>query len=99
MYVSIRAAQALQKELMQRCVESGLGFRLVVEKDSAGKVCSSMKFDRRRPEDKVVQLGGVTVFSDSTSASRIKDFHLDYEGDLIGGFYLKKLPNRSLARV
>ena len=88
--VSNRAAEALRKELVQKCLESGLGFRLMVTKEPTGKISSTMKFDRQRQGDEVLELDGIIVFSDTASASTVRDFNLDFE-EPQGGFFLKKV--------
>jgi Fe-S cluster assembly iron-binding protein IscA len=89
-HVSTRATEKLKEELVQKCLDAGIGFRIMVNADEAGKVNSSMKFDRQRQDDMVIDLGGVKIFSDPTSVARILDYHLDYLDNPEGGFFLIK---------
>lgn len=89
-HVSTRAVGKLKEELVQKCLDAGIGFRIMVNTDEAGKVNSSMKFDRQRQGDMVIDLGGVKLFSDPTSVARVRDYHLDYLDNPDGGFFLIK---------
>jgi Fe-S cluster assembly iron-binding protein IscA len=88
--VSMRAADRLKEELVQRCLDAGIGFRIMVDTDDAGKIASVMKFDRQRQEDMVIDVGGVKLFSDPSSVAHVRDYHLDYEDNPEGGFFLIK---------
>jgi Fe-S cluster assembly iron-binding protein IscA len=88
--VSTRAADKLREELVQRCLDAGIGFRIIVNLDGSGKVMSCMKFDRQRQGDTVVDLGGVKLFSNPTEVAQVKDYHLDYFDNPDGGFFLVK---------
>ncbi len=88
--VSTRAIDKLKAELVQKCLDAGIGFRIMINTDNAGKITSTMKFDRQRQEDMVIDLGGVKLFSDPTSVSRVRDYHLDYLDNPDGGFFLIK---------
>ena len=89
-HVSSRAADRLREELVQKCLDSGLGFRIMVSTDDSGKIISNMKFDRQRPDDMVIDLDGVVLFSDPTSVAHARDYHLDYLNNQDGGFFLIK---------
>jgi Fe-S cluster assembly iron-binding protein IscA len=98
-HVSTRAVDKLREELVQKCLDAGIGFRIMVNTDEAGKVTSSMKFDRQRQEDMVIDLGGVKLFSDATSVAHARDYHLDYLDNPDGGFFLiKKAVEAQLSR-
>jgi Fe-S cluster assembly iron-binding protein IscA len=88
--VSMRATDKLKEELIQKCLDAGIGFRIMVDTDDTGKIASVMKFDRQRQDDMVIDLGGVKLFSDPSSVAYVKDYHLDYEDNLEGGFFLIK---------
>ena len=88
--VSTRAADKLRDELIQKCLDAGIGFRIMVNTDDVGKVTSNMRFDRQRQGDMVIDLGGVKLFSDPTSVAHVKDYHLDYLDNPEGGFFLVK---------
>jgi Fe-S cluster assembly iron-binding protein IscA len=89
-HVSTRAVDKLREELVQKCLDAGIGFRIMVNTDEAGKITSSMKFDRQRQDDMVIDLGGVKLFSDTSSVAHVKDYHLDYLDNPDGGFFLIK---------
>ncbi len=98
-HVSTRAVNKLREELIQKCLDAGIGFRITVNNDELGKVTSSMRFDRQRQDDMVIDLGGVKLFSDPGSISQVKDYHLDYLDNPDGGFFLiKKAIEASLPR-
>ena len=88
--VSIRAVDKLKEELIRKCLDAGIGFRIMVDTDDAGKIASVMKFDRQRQGDMVINLGGVKLFSDPSSVAHVRDYHLDYEDNPDGGFFLIK---------
>jgi Fe-S cluster assembly iron-binding protein IscA len=88
--VSPRAVDKLKEELIQKCLDAGIGFRIMVDTDGAGKITSTMKFDRQRQEDLVIDLGGVKLFSDPNSVTHVRDYHLDYLSNPEGGFFLIK---------
>jgi Fe-S cluster assembly iron-binding protein IscA len=88
--VSTRAVDKLKEELIQKCLDAGIGFRIMVNTNEDGKITSTMKFDRQRQEDVVMDLGGVKLFSDPTSVSQVKSYHLDYLDNPDGGFFLIK---------
>ena len=89
-HVSTRAADKLREELVQKCLDAGIGFRIIVGTDESGKITSTMKFDRQRQGDIVTDLGGVKLFSDPTSVAQVKDYHLDFLDNPDGGFFLIK---------
>ena len=89
-HVSTRAVDKLREELVQKCLDAGIGFRIMVNTDETGKITSNMKFDRQRQGDMVIDLGGVKLFSDPTSVAQVRDYHLDYLDNPDGGFFLIK---------
>ena len=95
--VSTRAADRLKEELIQKCLDAGFGFRILIATDGNGKVLSSMKFDRQRRGDAVIDLGGVKLFSDPANVSRVKDYHLEYLDYPDSGFFLVK--QKAVAKV
>jgi Fe-S cluster assembly iron-binding protein IscA len=88
--VSTRAVDKLKEELVQKCLDAGIGFRIMVNTDESGKITSNMKFDRQHQGDMVIDLGGVKLFSDPTSVAHVRDYHLDYLDNPDGGFFLIK---------
>ena len=88
---SNRAAKRLREQLISKCFEAGIGFRMLVESSKSGQASFSIKVDRQHQEDKVIELNGVRVFLDPDSAAQISDFQLDYKDGADGGFYLKEM--------
>jgi Fe-S cluster assembly iron-binding protein IscA len=89
-HVSTRAVDKLKEELIQKCLDAGIGFRIMVDFDKEGKIVSNMRFDRQQQDDMVIDLGGVKLFSDRSSIAQVKDYHLDYLDNPDGGFFLIK---------
>jgi Fe-S cluster assembly iron-binding protein IscA len=89
--ISGQAAERLRGELIRRCFEIGVGFRIAITTDEVGKSTFSIKFDRQHQGDKVIESDGVKVFLDASSAARIKDYQLNYTDDSEDGFFLKIL--------
>ena len=85
------AAKRLQELLINKCFEAGIGFRMLVNTAEFGEAIFSIKLDRQRREDEVIESNGVKVFLDPVSAARISDYQLDYEDEPGGGFYLKTM--------
>lgn len=98
-HVSARAVGKLREELVRKCLDAGIGFRITVNNDEIGRITSSMKFDRQKPGDMIIDLGGVSLFADPDSVAQVKDYHLDYLDNPDGGFFLiKKAVEASLPR-
>ncbi len=89
-HVSTRAVNKLREELVQKCLDAGIGFRISVKNDEMGNVTSNMRFDRQKQGDMVIDLGGVKLFSDPDCVAQVKDYHLDYLDNPDGGFFLIK---------
>ena len=85
-----KAAKRLREHLIDKCFEAGIGFRLVNTAEF-GEATFSIKLDRQRRGDEVIESNGVKVFLDPVSAARISDYQLDYEDEPDGGFYLKTM--------
>jgi Fe-S cluster assembly iron-binding protein IscA len=85
--ISNQAVATLREQLIHKCSEVGIGFRLLVSTDKSVKAAFSMKLDRQHQEDKVIDSGGVKVLLDPSSDAEIRGYQLDYRPD--GGFYLK----------
>lgn len=88
---SNRAAIRLQEELTRKCFEVGIGFRIVVGTAESGRTTFSIKLDRLRQGDEVMESNGVKVFWDPASEAQISDYQLDYQGEPHGGFFLKAM--------
>lgn len=86
---SSKAAKRLREQLIHKCFETGIGFRMLVNASESGKATFSIKIDRQRRGDEVIDSNGVKVFLDPASAARISDYQLDYQDEPDGGFFLK----------
>ena len=89
--ISNKAVATLREQLIHKCSEVGIGFRLLVSSDKSVKAAFTMKLDRQHQGDKVIDLGGVKVFLDPSSAAQISDYQLDYQDEPEGGFLLKTM--------
>jgi len=81
----------LREELTRKCLETGIGFRMVVGPAESGRTTFSIKLDRQRQGDEVIESNGVKVFWDPASAAQISDYQLDYQDEPDGGFFLKTM--------
>jgi Fe-S cluster assembly iron-binding protein IscA len=88
--VSMRAADKLKEELVKKCLDAGIGFRIMINLNNEGKVSPVMKFDRQHQGDTVLDLGGVKLFSNPEEVAQVKGYHLDYLENPDMGFYLVK---------
>lgn len=86
---SNKAAVELKEQLINKCFETGIGFRMLVKPAELGEGKFIIKLDKQRKGDEVIDLDGVRVFVDPMSITRISDYQLDYEDEPGGGFYLK----------
>jgi Fe-S cluster assembly iron-binding protein IscA len=84
------AARKLQEQLVHKCAEMGIGFRVIVNTDKSGMTTYSIKLDRQHQEDKVKEIDGVKMLLDQPSAALIDDYELDYIDQPDGGFMLRK---------
>ena len=81
--------QKLRDNLIGRCIDIGLGFRVVNDGYEPGQKAFSIKVDHQKPGDTVVEAHGIKIFLDATTAASLGDCELDYLGESAGGFYLK----------
>jgi iron-sulfur cluster assembly protein len=88
---SNRAVEKLREQLVNKCLETGIGFRMLVSTDESGQAKFSIKLDRKHQGDEVIESNGVRVFLDPASAARISDYQLDYQDEPDGGFFLKTI--------
>ena len=86
---SSKAVGKLREQLIHKCFETGIGFRILVNIGESGKATFSIKLDRQHQGDKVIDSGDVKVFLDPASAAQIRDHQLDYHDEPGGGFFLK----------
>ena len=87
--ISSKAVATLREQLIHKCYESGVGFRMLVSTNKSGKATFSIKLDRQHQGDEVIDLGSVKVFLNPSSAAQISDYQLDYQGEPAGGFFLR----------
>lgn len=86
---SSKAAKQLREQLINKCFEAGIGFRMLVNAGDSGKATFSIKLDRQHQGDEVIESNGIKVLLDLASASQISDYQLDYQDEPDGGFFLK----------
>jgi iron-sulfur cluster assembly protein len=86
---SYKAAEQLREELINKCFEAGIGFRMLVNAAEPSEATFSIRLDMQHRGDEVVESNGVRVFLDPASAARISDYQLDYQDEPDGGFFLK----------
>jgi Fe-S cluster assembly iron-binding protein IscA len=89
--MSNRAAVRLREELTHRCFEAGIGFRMVVDTTESGRTTFSIKVDRQRPGDEVMELDGVKVFLGPSSAAQLSNYRLDYQDEPNSGFFMRTM--------
>ena len=89
--ISAKAVARLREQIVNSCLEAGIGFRMLVESSKSGRANFSIKVDRQHQEDEVIESNGVRVFLDPASAAQISDFQLDYQDGADGGFYLETM--------
>jgi Fe-S cluster assembly iron-binding protein IscA len=87
--ISKRAVEMLREELIHKCFQADIGFRILVGNSESGEATFGIKFDRQRQGDEVIESDGVKVFLDATSAAQIEDCQVDYHDEPGGGFFLK----------
>jgi len=88
---SNRAVAKLREQLLNKLLEVGIGFRILVTADKSGAAIFSIKVDRQRQGDEVIDSGDVKLFLDPSSAARLGDFQLDYQDGLSDGFFFRTL--------
>jgi len=86
---SNKAAKQLREQLINKCFEAGIGFRMLINAGEPGKATFSIKLDRQHRGDEVIESNGIRVFLDPASAARISGYQLDYQDEPDGGFFLK----------
>jgi Fe-S cluster assembly iron-binding protein IscA len=86
--ISTNAVQQLREQLVNSCLEAGIGFRMEVSTDKAGEFTFSIRIDRQRQGDKVLESDGIKIFLDPASAFQVRGYRLDYEDKPGGGFFL-----------
>ncbi len=89
MSTSERAAQKLRDNLIQWCLDAGLGFRVVNGDDESGHPVFNIKLDKECPGDEVIVSHGIRIFLDPANAVLLKDHELDYLSEPTCGFCLE----------
>ena len=89
--ISAKAVARLREQIVNSCLEAGIGFRVLVSTDKSGKETFSVKIDRQHKGDKVTDSDGIKIFLDSASVARISDYQLDYQDEPGGGFFLSTM--------
>ena len=89
--ISTKAVEQLRGQLLQKFFELGFGFRINVSTNEAGEPTFSIRIDRQRQGDKVLESDGIRIFLDSPSATQISGYQLDYEDGPGGGFFLSTM--------
>jgi Fe-S cluster assembly iron-binding protein IscA len=80
----------VNQQLIDRCYEFGLGFRVAGGTDENGRVVFNIKLDNKNIWDEVVDAYGVKIFLDPVSAVHLKDYELDCIDDEYKGFFLRE---------
>jgi len=91
---SPRAVGKLREQLLNKFYEVGIGFRILVAVDKAGAATFSIKVDKQRKGDEVIDWDDIKLFIDPSSANRIRDYQLDYKDGPNDGFFLDMLQER-----
>jgi Fe-S cluster assembly iron-binding protein IscA len=79
----------IRQEILERCFEFGVGFRVMGGTDDDGRTVFNIKLDNKEVGDDVVDAEGVKIFLDPVSAIHLKNFELDCaEGRK--GFFLRE---------
>jgi Fe-S cluster assembly iron-binding protein IscA len=86
-----KATRRLREHLIDKCFQVGIGFRVFVNPGESDKATFSIKLDRERPHDQIIESNGVKLFMDPASAARISDYQLDYRDEPDGGFLLRSM--------
>ncbi len=81
------ATEKLRDNLLQKCLDAGLGFRLMGNSPIEGTL--SIKVDRKSLGDKVVESGGIKFYLDPVCAVALENYELDYLDGPEAGFFLK----------
>jgi Fe-S cluster assembly iron-binding protein IscA len=84
-----KATEKLKENLLQRCIDIGLGFRLISDAQDPSKGEFSIKVDHKRPGDRVIESHGIRIYLNSTNAIALENYELDYVDEPGGGFCLR----------
>ena len=89
--ISTKAVARLREQIVKSCLEAGIGFRMDVSTDESGEATFSIRIDRQRHGDEVVESDGIKIFLDSASARQIRGYQLDYQDEPEGSFSLSTM--------
>jgi Fe-S cluster assembly iron-binding protein IscA len=89
--ISSQAAEKLREELIDKCFQAKLGFRILAGGSESGEAAFNIKFDMQRQGDKVIESDGVKIFIDTFSAAQIVGCQVDYRDEPEDGFFLEML--------
>ena len=87
--INREAVKMLKDKLVNGCSEAGIGFRLVVAQNDRGEKTFSIKVDRERVGDEVLEADGVKLFIDPVNATWAADLELAYSEQDQAGFVLR----------
>ena len=86
---STKAKEKLREQLIHKCSEVGIGYRLLFTTDECGQAILSIMLDKQQQGDEVSELDGIRAFLDPASARQVGAFQLDYIDEPDGGFFIK----------
>ena len=89
--ISTKAVTQLREQIVNSCLEAGIGFRMDVSTDESGETTFSIRVDRQRQGDEVIESDSIKIFLDSASVRQIRGYQLDYQGEPGGGFFLSTM--------
>jgi Fe-S cluster assembly iron-binding protein IscA len=87
---SDKALNKLHEWLTQKYFETDIGFRILAISNEFGKTTYSIKLDRQRQGDEVVEVNGIKFLLDRASAVEFTGYELAYLDEPDGGFVLRK---------
>lgn len=72
------AIKKLREQLVDKCLEAGIGFRIYLDSNKAHETIFSIRIDEQRQGDQVIKSNGIKIFLAPDVASQINNFELDY---------------------
>ena len=89
--ISTKAIAELRERLVNSCLEAGIGFRMDVSTDESGEASFSIRIDRQRHGDEVIESDGIKIFLNLAGARQIRGYQLDYQDEPEEGFFLNTM--------
>jgi len=89
--ISTKAVTQLRERMINSCLEAGIGFRMDVSTDESGETTFSIRIDRQRYRDEVIESDGIKIFLDLAGARQIRGYQLDYQDEPEEGFFLSTM--------